>query len=576
MAADDSLAFPDGPRLELDEALTALLAQAEKVRGTQGRLRALLVATQSVVEEIDLSTVLRRIVEAATTLVDAEYGALGVIAPERDALEEFIFVGLDEHQAAKIGHLPFGHGLLGALIADPRPIRLTDVANDERSAGFPAHHPSMSSFLGVPIRVRGEVFGNLYLTNRRDGADFTDEDEQLVAALATTAGFAIDNARLLDLARTRERWMTAAAELSAALLASPTDTAFDLIASRIFELPGVDKVTVLLTDEDSGRLRIVAARGDDEAQLRGLVVDAEDVCAGTVLEDAEARIISHRADAEPDVLLIADETGIGPALVAPMRTHARLWGIVCIAREPSGRRLTQSEIASAADFVSRAGIALELAVAREESQRAMLADDRSRIARDLHDHVIQQLFGTGLSLQAVAASLPPGPEAQRISESVEQLDDAIAQIRTVVFALSRRDETAIRHRIIDVVAEMSGSMRHPAAIRFSGPVDHLVVGDLFDDVVGVTRELLSNAIRHAHADRISIEVAVDQGDVVVTVDDDGVGIGDTHRRSGLDNLTHKAQRRGGTFTLESSGEGTRAIWRVPLPSTTTARKDRPE
>ncbi|HET6301068.1 GAF domain-containing protein [Microbacterium sp.] len=575
MAADDSLAFPDGPRLELDEALTALLAQAEKVRGTQGRLRALLAATQSVVEEIDLSTVLRRIVEAATTLVDAEYGALGVIAPERDALEEFIFVGLDEHQAAKIGHLPFGHGLLGALIADPRPIRLTDVANDERSAGFPAHHPSMSSFLGVPIRVRGEVFGNLYLTNRRDGADFTDEDEQLVAALATTAGFAIDNARLLDLARTRERWMTAAAELSAALLASPTDTAFDLIASRIFELPGVDKVTVLLTDEDSGRLRIVAARGDDEAQLRGLVVDAEDVCAGTVLEDAEARIITHRADAEPDVLLIADETGTGPALVAPMRTHARLWGIVCIAREPSGRRLTQSEIASAADFVSRAGIALELAVAREESQRAMLADDRSRIARDLHDHVIQQLFGTGLSLQAVAASLPPGPEAQRLSESVEQLDDAIAQIRTVVFALSRRDETAIRHRILDVVAEMSGSMRRPAAIRFSGPVDHLIVGDLFDDVVGVTRELLSNAIRHAHADRISIELAVDQGDVVVTVDDDGVGIGDTPRRSGLDNLGHKAQRRGGTFTLESPGEGTRAIWRVPLPSTATPRKDDP-
>lgn len=573
MAADESLAFPDGPRLELDEAIAVLLAQAEKVRGTQGRLRALLAATQSVVEELDLSTVLRRIVVAAATLVDAEYGALGVIAPERDALEEFIFVGLDEHVAAKIGHLPFGHGLLGALIADPRPIRLTDISRDERSAGFPAHHPPMTSFLGVPIRVRGEVFGNLYLTNRREG-DFTEEDEQLVAALATTAGFAIDNARLLDLARTRERWMTAAAELSAALLSSPTDTAFDLIASRIFELPGVDKVTVLLTDDDSGRLRIVAARGDDEAELRGLVVDAADVCAGAVLEDAEARIIAHSTDAASDVLLLHDDTGAGPALVAPMRTRARLWGIVCIAREPAGHRLTQSEIESAADFVSRAGIALELAVAREESQRAMLADDRSRIARDLHDHVIQQLFGTGLSLQAVAASLPPGAEAQRLRESVDQLDDAIAQIRTVVFALSRRDETALRHRIIDVVAEMSGSTRRPAAIRFSGPVDHLVVGDLVDEVVGVTRELLSNAIRHAHADRIAIELAADGGDIMVTVEDDGVGIGDGSRRSGLANLSHKAQRRGGIFTLESPGEGTRAIWRVPLPSTTTtARKD---
>ncbi|NYE19172.1 GAF domain-containing protein [Microbacterium immunditiarum] len=573
MAADDSLAFADGPREELDDALAALLAQAEKVRSTQGRLRALLAATQSVVEQIDLSTVLRRIVVAATTLVDAEYGALGVIAPERDALEEFVFAGLDEDEAAKIGHLPFGHGLLGALIADPRPIRIKDISHDERSAGFPAHHPAMSSFLGVPIRVRGEVFGNLYLTNHRDGG-FTDEDEQLLAALATTAGFAIDNARLLDLARTREKWMGAAAGLSAALLASPTDTAFDLIASRIFELPGVDKVTVLLTDEDTGRLRIVAARGDDEAELRGRVVDVDDVCAGAVLEVAEASIIAHSQDAASDVLLIGDETGTGPALVAPMRTRSRLWGVVCIARKPSGRRLTQSEIESAADFVSRAGIALELAVAREESQRAMLADDRSRIARDLHDHVIQQLFGTGLSLQAVAASIPPGAEAQRLSESVEQLDDAIAQIRTVVFALSRRDETAIRHRIIDVVAEMSGSMRRPAGIRFSGPVDHLIIGDLFDDVVGVTRELLSNAIRHAHPDRISIELAVDQGDVVVTVDDDGVGIGDTPRRSGLDNLSHKAQRRGGTFTLESPGEGTRAIWRVPLPNPTiTARKD---
>jgi GAF domain-containing protein len=572
MAADDSLDFPDGPRLELDEALTALLAQAEKVRHTQGRLRALLAASQSVVEAIDLSALLRRIVEAAVALVDAEYGALGVIAPERDLLEEFIYVGLDEAQAARIGHLPEGHGLLGALISDPHAIRLPDMSNDPRAAGFPAHHPTMTSFLGVPIRVRSEVFGNLYLTNHRHGR-FTEEDEQLISALATTAGFAIDNARLLDAARTRERWMASAAGLSASLLSSPTETAFDLIAGRTFELPGVDKVTVLLTDEESTRLRVVAARGADEAELLGAVVDSEAVCAGAVLADSGARVIAASLETEPDPLRIADGDGTGPVLVAPMRTKTRLWGVVCIAREPASRRFTQAEVDSAGDFVSRAGIALELALAREEAQRAMLADDRSRIARDLHDHVIQQLFGTGLTLQAVASSLPAGPEADRVSDSVDQLDDAISQIRTVVFALSRREDTTIRHRLIDVVAEISGSMKRPAAIRFTGPVDHLVVDDLMTEVIGVSRELLSNAVRHAHADRISLELSAGEGFATVTVADDGIGIGETPRRSGLDNLDHKARERGGAFALETSGRGTIAVWRARLPEARPHRKD---
>ncbi|MFE7846322.1 GAF domain-containing protein [Microbacterium sp. NPDC057407] len=571
MPADERIVFPDSPRLELDNALNGLLRQAEKVRHTQERLRALLGATQSVVEEIDLATLLRRIVEAAVALVDAEYGALGVIAPERDRLEEFIYVGLDEADAARIGRLPEGHGLLGAVIRDPQAIRLTEMSSDPRAAGFPAHHPSMTTFLGVPVRVRNEVFGNLYLTNRRHG-EFTDEDERLISALATTAGFAIDNARLLDAARTRERWMTSAAELSSALLSSPTATAFDLIAGRIFELPGIDKVTVLLVDDDSDELRIAAARGADEAELRGAVLSADAVCAGGSLTDDGARAIAAPTTGASPLHITADgETG--PALAAPMRTKARLWGVVCLAREPKARRFSRAEIDSAGDFVSRAGIALELAVAREEAQRAMLADDRSRIARDLHDHVIQQLFGTGLTLQSVAASLPAGSEADRVSDSIDQLDDAISQIRTVVFALSRREETTVRHQIIDVVAAVSGSMKRPPAIRFTGPVDHLIVDDLATEVVGVARELLSNAVRHAHADRVSVELAIEDGSAALTVEDDGIGIGTTSRRSGLDNLDHKARRRGGVFLLDSSSTGTAATWRVPLPDRRHDRKD---
>lgn len=570
MAEMEQLSFPDGPRLELDEALATLVVQAERVRTTQGRLRALLNATQAVVEESDLPSVLRRIAQAATTLVDAQYGALGVIAPERDALEEFIYVGLTPKEADEIGDLPTGHGLLGALIADPRPIRLPNISADARAAGFPDHHPHMESFLGVPVRVRGEVFGNLYLTNRRDGL-FTEEDERLVEALATTAGFAVENARLLDQARTRERWMSAAAGLSAALLSSSTTTAFDLIASRIFELPDVDKVVVLLRDDARHELQVAAARGSDESELRGAVIDPESTCAGELGAAGNTTAHTRALSPVPDPVRVMVDGVAGPVVAAPLRTGGRFWGVLCTGRAPDRPRFTTTEIDSIADVASRATIALELAHAREEAQRSLLADERRRIARDLHDHVIQQLFGTGLTLQAVAGGLPPGQDADRLSESIDQLDDAISQIRTVVFALSHRDESSLRHRVIDVVADQSAARRRPPAIRFSGPVDHAITGLLSDEVVGVVRELLSNAVRHSMADHISVEVALVEDSVVVLVEDDGVGMADAGRRSGLQNLTERAAARGGAFTVDSVSGATSARWTVPVHDSVSPR-----
>lgn len=563
MTDAEELSFVDGPRLDLDEAIAKLLDQAERVRTTQGRLRALLSATQAVVEESDLATVLRRIAEAATSLVNAEFGALGVISPEGDALEEFIYVGLTENQAQKIGHLPTGHGLLGALIADPRPIRLSRMGDDTRAAGFPDHHPHMESFLGVPVRVRGEVFGNLYLTNRREG-DFTEEDERLVEALATTAGFAVENARLLDQARTRERWMSAAAELSAGLLLSPTATSFDLIASRIFELPDIDKVTVLLSDSATGPLKVVGVRGPDETELRGASVQAQGTCVAEVLSTGETSAMTRGQSPAPDPTRLTDGDAAGPVVAVPLRTRARLWGVVCVARQPDRHRFSATEAQSIADFASRITIALELAHAREDAQRALLADDRRRIARDLHDHVIQQLFGTGLTLQAIAGGLPPGTDSERLGASIDQLDDAISQIRTVVFALSHRDESSLRHRVIDVVADLSATLQRPPAIRFTGPVDHAITGVLAGEVVGVVRELLSNAVRHSHANRISVEVGIVDRLVVVAVEDDGVGVGDPQHRSGLQNLEDKATARGGDFTVDSAPGATAVRWTVPV------------
>jgi signal transduction histidine kinase len=562
VAEPGSLSFPDGPRTELEEAISTLVAQSERVMRAQGRLRALLRATQAVMEQSDLGLVLRSIVEAAIELVGAQYGAVGVLNPERDALEQFLYVGMSDQDAAAIGHLPEGRGLLGALITDPHPIRLAQIADDRRAVGFPPNHPPMTSFLGVPVRVRGEVFGNLYLTNHANG-DFTEEDEELVQALSLTAGFAIENARLLAEAQTLGRWMTAAAELSAGIIATPTAGALDLLVNRVRDVAAAQLVTVLIPDADESHLRVVAAAGEDEGSLRGAILDPATTFAGRVLDDAAAHSQPKLHAATRDPLLVSHEGVSGAAAAVPLRTQAQFWGVLCIARSPDGERFSPAEIEGAADLASRGSIALELARAGEDARRALLADDRRRIARDLHDHVIQQLFGAGLGLQALASRLGPGAYGESLGETIDQLDDAIGQIRTVVFALSHRDDASLRHRLLDVVGEVSGSARRPPAVRFTGPVDLTVRDHLATEVVAVARELLSNAIRHAHADHVSLEVATQDGLVTVVVEDDGVGIDDKALRSGLDNLRDRAARRRGSFEVQSSGSGTSARWTAP-------------
>lgn len=564
MSEPEDLSFPDAPRLDLDDALASLLQQAERVQGAQGRLRSLLRATQTIVEQSDLGPVLRRVVEAAVELVDAEYGALGVIAPDGDGLAEFLHVGLTPEHAQRIGHPPAGRGLLGALTTDPRPIRVTQLADDPRSTGFPANHPHMESFLGVPVRVRGEAFGNLYLTNRR-GGPFTDEDEQLVQALATTAGFAIENARLLDQARSRAEWMNTSVDLSAALLSTSSDTSFDLIAGRLLELPGIARVTILLTDEDASRLSLVAARGADEDRLHGLTLEPHTVAAGDVLTDHRTHSYAKSSAAAPDETRVMAAGVLGAAIAAPLRTKDHVWGVITIARDPDAQNFTAIDTHAAADLANRVSVALELGRAREERQRVVLAEDRQRIARDLHDHVIQQLFGTILSLQAASGVMPPGEPRDKVTAAAGQLDDAIAQIRTAIFALSHRDGASVRHRVIDAVAELSLATTRPPSIRFTGPIDHTVEGDLADDLVGVARELLSNAVRHAHAHTISIELGVAEGEAFVRVKDDGIGFSHPPHLRGLENVSQRAAEHGGQFTLTTDDSGTTADWRVALP-----------
>ncbi|MBN9631157.1 MAG: GAF domain-containing sensor histidine kinase [Actinobacteria bacterium] len=564
MTGDDSITFPDAPRAELDRALGELVEQARKVLDTQGRLRALVRANRAVVSHLDLPVVLRTIIEAAVELVGARYGALGVIA-EGGGLEQFIHVGMTDDVVTRIGHLPEGHGLLGALIDDPRPIRLDSIADDPRSSGFPDGHPPMTAFLGVPIAVRDAVYGNLYLTDPVAGG-FTDDDEQLVKALAANAGFAIDNARLYAETVARQAWSASAAEMTASILGSDAARAHEELAARVAALVGARTAFVMSAEEHDGTFRLLGA-SDGRAVTSGLVIDNGRV--RSAIEGAQPTRIDE-LDGLPAVM---DGTP-GPALIVPFDGRTGEPEILIAARTVDDLPFSTFDLERTVAFARQAAIAMELAEARADRERVVLLEDRARIARDLHDHVIQQLFGTGLELQSIQSELGPGRLAERIETTVRSLDDTIAQIRTAIFSLSRRQEetASLRHRLLDIVQEVGDALPRPATLSFSGPVDVVADPGLADDIAAFVREGLTNVVRHAGADTATVEVVASADEITVDLADNGSGMAETTRRSGLRNLSERAQRRSGVLDIESTARGTRLRLRLPVPAPAHARR----
>ncbi len=561
MQGDEPITFPDAPRGELDRTLGQLVEQAAKVMETQGRLRALVRANRAVVSHLELPTVLRSIVDAAVSLVGAKYGALGVIA-EGGGLEQFIHVGMDESDVERIGHLPEGHGLLGALIDDPRPIRLDAIAADPRSAGFPDGHPPMSAFLGVPIVVRDSVYGNLYLTEP-DSGSFSDDDEQLVRALADNAGFAIDNARLFAETAARQSWSASAAEMTAAILGAEQNSAFDELCTRVAPLVHADDVCVVLIDPDEHTLS-VRALSTGEAPVGSFPL------TNGQLRSAAESAQTTRAE---DIGLLPPLSGweTGPALIVPFDGAAQRLTPVLLAHRSSGALpFTAFELERTASLSSQAAIAIELAATRADRQRVQLLEERARIARDLHDHVIQQLFGAGMALQSIEAMTGPGMVAERIEGTVKSLDEAIAQIRTIIFALSHHHESGagLRHRLLDIVHDVGSALPEPATLSFTGPVDIVAGQELTDDIAAFVREGLTNVVRHAGARTASVTTTATAADISVTVTDDGHGIGDATRRSGIANLDARARRLGGVLTIDTGADGTRLCLRLPIPEAT--------
>ncbi|MFE9100052.1 GAF domain-containing sensor histidine kinase [Actinomadura geliboluensis] len=553
------------PELKLDDLLAELQARLDTARATRDRVHALLEAVVSIGGELDLETVLRRITEAATALVDARYGALGVIGDDGERLARFVTAGVSEAETEAIGHWPHGRGILGLLIREPHPIRLPDLGEHPDSYGFPPNHPPMKTFLGVPIRVRDEVFGNLYLTEKAGGGEFDAEDEVVVTALATAAGVAIENARLYEETRRRERWLEASAEISTALLSGTgTGEVIDLVARRAREIAGARLSGVALVDEARGEAVVEAVDGDGARHLLGKRLPLESSVSGKVFAEGAALRLPDGSAAVREAGAPA-EAPVGPLLVVPLGTGAAARGTIMVIDPPGGAPFTDATRRLLEAFAGQAAVALELADRRRDTERLTLLEDRDRIAKDLHDTVIQRLFATAMTLMS-AVKITERPEvATRVRRAVDDLDDTIRQIRSTIFALQAPpDEASLRsrtHRVVDDAAERLG---FAPSVRLAGLLDTAVGDAVGEDLLAVVREALSNVARHARATEAAVVVDVGD-DLTLRVEDDGAGIPEGGRRSGLRNMRERAEGHGGSFTTrDRPGGGTVLVWRVPL------------
>ncbi|MCX5110713.1 GAF domain-containing protein [Streptomyces sp. NBC_00378] len=559
----------------------SLEAATRATRSLQGlsteitaRIPQLLEAMRSVGAGLELHSTLDRICETAAELARSRYAAIGVVDAEGEGLSDFVTYGVPDEVADEIGHRPDGHrGLLGALIHDPAPVRLADLTADPRFAGFPPGHPPMRTFLGVPIRVQGEIFGNLYLAEK-DGGEFNDYDLHMVRVLATEAGIAIGNARLYEAARQRERWIDGSVAVTTALLSGgDADDALSVVAEQARRLADSAAGVVLLPTEDGG-LEIVAVSSDDPTSSLGVIIGPESPVAAKLL-GGEAVFVDDSASDARMVTRLAHQ--YGPSMLLPLHSGGRVLGALATPRARDGRPFTETERTLATQFASQAALALMMAEAQRDRERLAVYEDRDRIARDLHDLVIQRLFATGMMLES-AQRRSDVPEVQTgVGRAVDELDVTIQEIRTAIFALQQEPAEApsgLRTRVLREINMAAVPLGFKPSHRFLGPVDALVGELTGKNLIAALREALSNAFRHAEASLIDVVVDATatlpdgRNAVRLSVADDGVGIPGGGRRSGLRNLARRAESLGGASWfgpgIGEDGGGTTVVWEVPL------------
>ncbi|MFI6143036.1 GAF domain-containing sensor histidine kinase [Streptomyces griseus] len=568
------MAEPD-PQDSLDAATRATRSLQGLSTELTARVPQLLEAMRSVGAGLELHSTLDRICETAAELAHARYAAIGVVDELGEGLSDFVTYGVPREVAEAIGRRPDGHrGLLGALIHDPAPVRLADLTTDPRYAGFPSGHPRMRTFLGVPIRVQGDVFGNLYLAEKQDGAEFSDYDLHMVRVLATEAGIAIGNARLYEAARQREHWIDGSVAVTTALLSGgDADEALSVVAEQARRLADSAAGIVLLPAEEGG-LEIVAVSSDDPASSLGVIIPPRSAVVAKLLA-GEAVFIDDSATDRRMITRLAER--FGPSMMLPLHSGGRVLGALATPRARGARPFTETERTLATQFASQAALALMMAEAQRDRERLAVYEDRDRIARDLHDLVIQRLFATGMMLES-AQRRSVVPEVRTgVGRAVDELDVTIQEIRTAIFALQQEPAEApsgLRTRVLREINMAAVPLGFKPSHRFLGPVDSLVGELTGKNLVAALREALSNAFRHAGASLIDVVVDATvtlpdgRGAVRLSVADDGVGIPEGGRRSGLRNLARRAESLGGASRIEPGigeyGGGTTVVWEAPL------------
>jgi signal transduction histidine kinase len=551
------LSFPDVPRLELDQLLVQLADRADDVLATQGRLRGLLRANALVAGELSVPLVLRQLVAAARDLLGARYAALGVLGRD-GGLEQFVHAGMDDELAARIGDLPRGRGILGLLISEPVPIRLADLSAHPASAGFPPGHPPMTGFLGVPVRIGEEVFGNLYLTERSGGGEFTAEDEELAIALAAAAGAAIANARRFAESEQRRRWLDASSDLVLLLLSGEAAQPHTLIAQHAAAAAAAD-FAALAVPFGADEVIVTGVTGAVTARMMNRTAPLADSLAGQAIRTGKPRLVTGDGLKAAAAALGADA---GPLIVVPLAAGEQVRGALMLGRLAVRPGFTDTDLGMAASFAGHAAVAMELARARADQITLAQVEDHDRIAGDLHDHVIQELFALGMRLQGHAARADPAA-AQRVNGYVDTLDEIITKIRACIFGLHQPRQAAagLPARLLEIIEEHAPQLGFTAGISFTGPLDPGPDEALADEILAVTREALSNCARHAHATAAGVDLMLQDGLITLDISDNGRGPGTPARASGLANMRHRAERNGGTFQLTTPpGGGTRLTW----------------
>ena len=524
-------------------------------------------AVAAVAEGEDIHIILERLLRGAWEVLGARYGALGLTV-RSGVPYEFIHVGMDESVVARMDHPPKGLGVLASTAHAETPIRLDDLTKHPASVGFPEGHPPMHTFVGAPIRLRGESVGTFYFTEKMNGEPFTDEDLRRLVAFASVAGIAIENARLFERSKRREEWLRASNEVTTSLLLErESQEILDLVARRAVMCARADGVAIMLEDSN-GRMVVSSALGEYTDGFQGMVAD-----------DSWKYSMHARSSGQPVVI---DDLGalgdaedpnfrnLGTAVLLPLVAAGETFGAIALIRNHGRGKWDDEDINFAEAFAGQTAVVMVLARAQREQERLAIYVDRDRIARDLHDLVIQRLFATGLTLQTVQRRNDvPLEVATKVDNVVGELDATVREIRQTIFELahSHSQSSSLRPRVIREVATASESLGFQPHVLFEGPLDSVVPSTVVEHLVAALREALSNVVKHARASWVDIRLELLGDDVVLTVEDDGVGIFPTHRRSGIKNLEQRASELGGSSDIEATrpdGSGTRLIWRASI------------